>query len=157
MITTSSSFELTTRDDGSIPMPTDQQPPNPTTSGTCREPESETRTPTVYVAGPYSSNPPYNVGLAIAVAENLHRLGFAPFVPHLTHYWHKQFPHEYATWLSYDRVWLAKCDAVFRFPGYSPGADGEVALALQLGTPVFTDFGALCRWAWPFAGEPDAG
>jgi hypothetical protein len=34
---------------------------------------------------------------------------------------------------------LSKCDAVFRIPGASTGADIEVAKAREMGLPVFTD------------------
>lgn len=38
---------------------------------------------------------------------------------------------------------LARCDAVLRIPGASRGADQDVALARQLGLPVYFDVDAL--------------
>jgi len=38
---------------------------------------------------------------------------------------------------------LARCDAVLRIPGASRGADMDVARALELGLPVFTDASEL--------------
>jgi hypothetical protein len=36
-----------------------------------------------------------------------------------------------------DFEWLKCCDAVLRLPGESTGADREVALAKELGIPVY--------------------
>lgn len=63
--------------------------------------------------------------------------GHTVFIPHLTHFWHKQIPHEYEFWMRQDFEWLKCCDAVLRLPGESSGADREVALALELGIPVY--------------------
>lgn len=45
---------------------------------------------------------------------------------------------------------LSKCDAVFRIPGASVGADLEVAKALEMGLPVFTELDQV-----PIASEDD--
>lgn len=92
----------------------------------------------VYIAGPYSSNPIENTNRAIEVWETLHKKGFIPFCPHLTHFLHERYPHEYKEWLEYDMIWLELCDCVFRFEGESSGADAEVKRAKELGINVFT-------------------
>lgn len=91
----------------------------------------------VYVAGPYSVNPTEGVAAAIQAADELLTAGYKPFVPHLTHLWHERYPQAYEVWMQYDFAYLAVCDALVRLPGYSPGADREVALAKQRGVPVY--------------------
>jgi len=99
---------------------------------------------TVYVAGPYTKpDPGLNTHQSILVATQLLDAGFAPFLPHLSLFWHCCTPRPYETWLQYDFVWVAKCDAVLRIPGDSPGADREVELANSLGIPVFFDIESL--------------
>jgi hypothetical protein len=92
----------------------------------------------IYVAGPYTKGDvAVNVRNAFEAADRLADLGFAPFVPHHTHFWHMLFPRPYEFWLELDRQFLPCCDALLRLPGESSGADREVALAGRLGKPVF--------------------
>lgn len=94
----------------------------------------------IYVAGPYTKGDvEKNVRNAIKAANKLADLGFAPFVPHLTHFWHLQFPRSYDFWLDLDNQFLPHCDCLLRLPGESSGAEKEVALAERLGIPVFND------------------
>jgi hypothetical protein len=98
----------------------------------------------IYVAGPYTQGDvAINVRTAFQVANELADLGFAPFVPHGTHFWHMMFPRPYDYWLALDMEFLPLCDGVLRIPGPSNGADKEEALARQLGIPVFSEVGAL--------------
>lgn len=95
----------------------------------------------IYVAGPYSKGDvAVNVREAILAGDGLRALGHTPFIPHLTHLWHMVRPHEIDFWYKYDLEWLELCDAVFRLPGESTGADREVARALELGLPVFYSY-----------------
>jgi hypothetical protein len=41
---------------------------------------------------------------------------------------------------------LARCDAVFRIPGASQGADIEVAKAREMGLPVYTNIEQIPQW-----------
>jgi len=92
----------------------------------------------VYVAGPYSNGDvAVNVRNAYEAASQLADAGFAPFVPHHTHFWHLLFPRPYEEWLKLDLAFLPCCDAVLRLPGESLGADGEVREATRLGILVF--------------------
>jgi hypothetical protein len=94
----------------------------------------------IYVAGPYTKGDVVlNVRRSIEVAEEIVALGpeYSPYIPHLSHFWHLVAPHDYKFWLEYDKVWLRCCDALFRFPGISSGAEDEVNLAISLGIPVF--------------------
>ena len=101
----------------------------------------------VYIAGPYSKpDPCVNTRAAILAGERAWAAGFVPFVPHLTHLWHTVSPRPYEDWLAYDLHWLRCCDAVWRLPGESGGADEEVAEAARLGIPVFLSFEALAAW-----------
>jgi hypothetical protein len=105
----------------------------------------------VYVAGPYTQGDvAVNVRAAILAADRLMGLGFAPFVPHLTHFWHLVAPRPYEDWLDLDNQFLPHCDALLRLPGVSAGAEREVALAESLGIPVFHN---LKKLAAAFAGR----
>lgn len=102
------------------------------------------RTTRVYVAGPYTKGDvAVNVRAAFAAANQLADLGYAPFVPHGTHFWHMIFPRPYEFWLDLDNQFLPCCDALLRIPGESSGADKEAALAISLGIPVFETIAAL--------------
>lgn len=108
----------------------------------------------VYVAGPYTKGDvAVNVRNAYEAANRLADLGFAPFVPHATHFWHVIFPRPYDFWLALDNEFLPFCNAVLRLPGESNGADQEVLLAERLSIPVFTDMDELIRH---FEGGSDA-
>ena len=94
--------------------------------------------PVVYVAGPYSHpDPVANTREAINVADRL--LDWCiPLIPHLSLAWHLASPKSYEEWLEIGLAWLCVCDALYRFPGKSAGADAEVELALARGIPVLT-------------------
>lgn len=102
----------------------------------------------VYVAGPISGFEPGgsqfdNVREAVELGERLRLLGFAVIVPHLSALWHMIAPVPYEAWLAMDFAILERCDAVFRMPGASSGADREVAHAVAHGVPVFSSLDAL--------------
>lgn len=103
----------------------------------------------VYVAGPVGKVEGRlgRVLAAIEVGEQIAALDLSPFVPHFYHFWDSRHPHDYEFWMAHCLLWLRNCEAVFRMPGDSPGADREVALAKSLGIPVFTDLAELRRWA----------
>lgn len=102
----------------------------------------------VYIAAPYTKGDvAINVRTAIEAGSRLWDLGFAPFIPHLTHFWHLVTPKPYEVWLTIDNEWLPVCDAFLRLPGPSSGADKEEALARSLGIPVFYDESSLVEWA----------
>lgn len=92
----------------------------------------------VYVAGPYTNGDKLdNTMNAVYAAELLMQLGYVPFVPHLSHYWDEQFPHDHAEWIDWCLEWVKCCDAILRLPGDSKGADIETELAAALGIPVY--------------------
>jgi uncharacterized protein DUF4406 len=98
----------------------------------------------IYVAGPYTKGDvAMNVRAAITAGNNLRALGWTPFIPHLTHFWHMLIPHDISYWYSFDMEWLEMCDALFLLPGESVGAAKEVIKARQLGMPVYTTFAEL--------------
>jgi Domain of unknown function (DUF4406) len=84
-----------------------------------------------------------SIRIGSKAANDLADLGFAPFVPHFTHFWHILYPRPYEFWLALDNQFLPDCDAVLRLPGESSGADKEVALAEQLGLPIFYQIATL--------------
>lgn len=92
----------------------------------------------IYVAGPYSiGDTELNVEKAIAAGEELMQHGFVPFVPHLNHWWHELYPHDWGEWLKLDKEWLLLCDGVVRLFGESRGADRECEWARENDIPVF--------------------
>ena len=97
----------------------------------------------IYIAGPYSSDPEKNTLNAIKVGEEVAKAGHIPYIPHLTHFWDKEYPHPVEFWYEYDLNWLRCCDRVIRIPGESTGADREVELANELGIPVGEYIGEL--------------
>jgi Domain of unknown function (DUF4406) len=102
-------------------------------------------TPCIYIAGPMSGgNVVVNVRTALDMGEYLRKAGFAVYVPHLAWFW----PHHvsYEEWIAHDLTWLARCDALLRLPGASPGADRETAYAAQHGIPIFTGVAEALRW-----------
>jgi hypothetical protein len=106
--------------------------------------------PRVYVSGPYSlpdGDQLAHTERAIGIGQMLLEAGFAPMVPHCTHWWHAYYPNDYNTWLELDLAWVEATDAVLRLSGDSRGADKEVALAKRLGIPVFYKIQELVNWA----------
>lgn len=94
--------------------------------------------PRVYVAGPYTQgNMLENVRNAIDAGDRLASKGFAPYIPHLSHFWDLVHKHDYEFWLDICLTWVQACDAVLRLPGYCPGCEREVALAENCGIPIF--------------------
>ena len=94
----------------------------------------------VYVAGPLSTGTYYeatkNIRHAIDVGEILLSEGYAPYVPHYSHFWNLFHRHTWEAWMKLDYEWLRVCDALLRLPGESKGADQEVKWAHTLGIPV---------------------
>lgn len=77
--------------------------------------------------------------LAIHAANQLLLEGHCPIVPHLSIIWDLIFPHDRKTWLDYDNELLKGAEGLLRLPGESGGSDDEVALAGELGLPVWHD------------------
>lgn len=98
----------------------------------------------IFVAGPYSGTVEEahkNVCWAMTIATELLHRGHEPFVPHLSHFWHLAQVEEEATcsyerWMQWTLTWLARCDALF-YLGPSPGADRELARAIELKLPIY--------------------
>lgn len=98
----------------------------------------------VYIAGPYSlGDQAQNVRNAVLAGSQLLDLGFAPFIPHLTHFWHMLTPRSYDTWMRLVTYWLKHCDALIRLPGDSSEADKEVRAANALELPVYLSVDAF--------------
>lgn len=92
----------------------------------------------IYIAGPYTKGDVIiNIRRAIDAAEEISKKGHTPFIPHLTAYWHLIYPHELEFWYNYDNEWLKSCDALYRIPGVSAGANMEVDLARKLGLIIY--------------------
>lgn len=84
-----------------------------------------------------------NVERSMKVSDILVDHGFVPYNPLINHWWNERYPRGYEFWMEYTGVWLAKCDMLLRLPGESPGADREVARAIELDIPVFYELETL--------------
>ena len=103
----------------------------------------------VYVAGPYTNGDvAQNVRQAIDAGDTLFSLGFYPYIPHLTHFWHLIYPRKIGDWLRLDLGFLEVCQALLRLGGKSRGADIEEARARELGLRVFYSLEALAAYSW---------
>ena len=92
----------------------------------------------IYIAGPLGTGDrEADVRAAIEAGDELLTHGFAPYIPHLNHYWHEVFPHEWEEWMQLDKEWLLLCDAVVRLFGESKGADIECEVARGIPIPVY--------------------
>lgn len=121
-------------------------PVEPESNGRAKQSQPSSSVVKVYVAGPYTiGDVEENVSNAIAAANELADLGFAPFVPHLNHYWHMMYPRDYEFWTHLDMQWLQHCDIVLRLLGESNGADEEVKYATEHGIPVFYSIEELAQ------------
>lgn len=113
--------------------------------------------PLVYLAGPYTKpDPCENTHNVIHAANYLADTGLVvPIVPHLSHLWHTVTPKPYKFWTEYDKHLLRACDAFYRIPGESPGADDEFDMARQLRIPYFYEGPDLLTWARSWLAEQD--
>lgn len=104
--------------------------------------------PLVYIAAPYASDPVANTRRAIKEGMNLYLLGVAvPLIPHTSLILDLVCPMPAEDWYAYDLHLLERCDAVWRLPGESTGADAEMVHALERDIPVFGERDALLAWA----------
>jgi len=99
----------------------------------------------VYVAGPITKGNQFlNCVRAIQAGNELFKMGYVPFIPHLSYWWNEVAgPHSHEAWLAYDLQWVALCHALLRLKGDSMGADVEVAFAKKHRIPVYTSIRAL--------------
>ena len=92
----------------------------------------------VYIACPYTKGDvAVNVRNSIIAADKLRTLGFLPFNPLFSHFWHLLIPHPYEYWTAMDMEWLEVCDCLLRLPGESSGADAEIKRMIELKKPVY--------------------
>jgi len=97
----------------------------------------------VYIAGPYTSDPDTCTEAAIGVGNAVRDLGFQVFIPHLFHFWDKIHPRGYEDWMDQDFHWLDRCDMLLSLHGASPGSNREWQRATShgktcvLGLPAF--------------------
>lgn len=101
----------------------------------------------VYIASPYTKGDvAVNVRKSFLMADKLAELGFAPYPPLYSHFWHLVSPHPYEFWTKMDLEWVLRCDCLLRMEGESSGADAEIKYAKANGLPVFYSLDALIAW-----------
>lgn len=104
----------------------------------------------VYLASPYTiGDVAVNVKAQMDMADKLMNMGFAPYVPLLSHFQHISHPRPYQSWLILDLIWIQKCECVLRFGGESKGADEEVEYAREKDIPVFFSLEELIKFYKP--------
>jgi|SRR5580704_2997662 hypothetical protein len=116
----------------------------------------------IYVVGPYRAEGHWqvleNIRRAEALALEVWRLGAACICPHKnTAFFSGAAPDQ--LWLDGDLEMVRRCDALVCVPGWerSSGSRGEVALANELGIPVFQTTDELKQWMdEPASAEPVA-
>lgn len=92
----------------------------------------------VYIACPYTiGDVAVNVHNAFMIADQLAELGFIPYVPIWTHFWHLVSPHPYEFWTELDLEFVKRCDCILRIGGESKGADNEIEFAKHLNIPAY--------------------
>ena len=105
----------------------------------------------VYVVGPYRGSGQWqifqNIRRAEALALQVWQMGAACICPHKnTESFNGAAPDR--VWLDGDLEMVRRCDAILCVPGWesSSGSLGEVALAKQLGLPIFQSIEELRNW-----------
>ncbi len=111
----------------------------------------------VYIAGPMTiGDREENLAKGLAAAEKIWKLGFVPFVPHLSFFYNDSYFHTWEEWLEYDETIIGiACCAVLRVEGESKGADREEEFARQYNIPVFYEHKAFEEWAQERDQQPD--
>lgn len=100
--------------------------------------------PLVYLAGPISVDPLFHARNAITFCREVERKSGVVFiVPQESVLSQMICPRTHAEWLARDKEVIRRCDALFRLPGKSPGADEEVEFAKQIGIPVIRNIDSL--------------
>jgi dUTP pyrophosphatase len=101
--------------------------------------------PRIYVAGKYSDPTPEgrlaNTRRAMEVGLQLWHKGYAPFIPHLSHFTDELAAElgsrlDYQDWIDWDDLYQEVCE-VFFYDSSSKGADRELENARRLGQPIF--------------------
>lgn len=108
----------------------------------------------LYLSGPFSADPVRCSRAAMLAATAIYRhTEFSPVVPHLTLMWDLLTPMSYEDWMTIDFAILARCHAITRLPGESPGAEREVEFAAKLGIPLlpFSNFIGPVQTAYSYA------
>jgi hypothetical protein len=105
--------------------------------------------PWVYIASPYTQGDKFqNTYLAMKEWDAVFSSGLVvPYCPLLSHFQDERFPRPYEDWMTFSLALLDRFDALYRLPGYSPGADREEARMRELGKPVFYCRNTLYVWA----------
>ena len=116
------------------------------------------RIPVGYVAGPYRSETECGVARNIAVAEEaakaLWQAGAAVICPHKNTAWFGGLVPD-QSFLAGDIEILRRCDFVFTCGDWqaSVGATGEVAVAQELGIPLFHSLVEALAWIASYRGR----
>lgn len=97
----------------------------------------------IFVSGPYSADTKkqiaINVATAVMAGAKLAEAGYAPFVPHLSHYLHSLIPLPYESWIAIDLEFVLACDYMLMLPRYmtSPGSLRESNYAAAHGRTIY--------------------
>ena len=108
----------------------------------------------VYIAGPLGEGPAAEVNTTTAMLT-MHKMmdhGLAVICPHLSLFAHRLIERPYEEWMALNLELVRRSDHVYRIPGESPGADREVAHAVECAIPVWMpEFGGLDQFLDQFS------
>jgi hypothetical protein len=94
----------------------------------------------IFISGHYTSGDvAQNVAKAIYYTNEIFKMGYYPYCPHLTHFWHLIYPHKWEKWIDLDLEWLSVCDGYFKIPGSEKSRGGKIEeeKAKNLGLKLF--------------------
>ena len=98
----------------------------------------------IYISSPFThGDKTKNVEVQIEAAHRIMDMGHCPIAPNLTYFMDVQRKRPYEEWMMIELELVERCDVVLRLPGFSPGADREVARAGSIGIPIAFGWGDL--------------
>lgn len=117
--------------------------------------------PWLYISGPMTGrngqSPYVNCRDGILLAQEAWHKGWHPVCPMLNSLWEmvagpldSKSGDGASGWMDLDISSLTRCDAIFRLPGVSPGADREVALMMKQRKMVLEGFLPTAKEAMTF-------
>lgn len=111
--------------------------------------------PLIYLAGPIrgapGSDPLENIRFGMQKGLDLMEAGYAVIMPQLSQYTEEIRSLPWELWMGMDYTIISRCDALYRLPGPSRGADDEVTFAQTQGIPVVysdRELAALFKSNW---------
>lgn len=101
----------------------------------------------IYLSHPISKGNQFaNIHISAKAYIELMNMGFIVYWPGGSVLCEMIMPQHYESWMTQDKAWIDRCDAVVRLAGESNGCDREVLHAKENGIPVFYGVGELQKF-----------